>query len=234
MKKLWFILTALLLWCCQPESIIPPKPEEPKKEDTKPDKPDQPDQPDTQETPETPEQPEEPEVPGEVSKLTGTVIGTSMSVNYDTGQSSTTVNTRDNVFDGNYDTFFASYDRSRTWVGLDLGTKHVITKVGYSPRISQEGRVELALIEGANQPDFSDALPLAIIKQKGIARQMSYIDINFSRGVRYVRYVGPNNARCNLSELEFYGWEGHGDDSQLYQLTNLPTTLLSTKSCGRS
>lgn len=228
MKKLCLILSVLLLWCCQPESIIPPKPEEPKKEDTKPDKPDQPDQPDTPETPETPEQPEEPEVPGEVSKLTGTVIGTSMSVNYDTGQSSTTVNTRDNVFDGNFDTFFASYDRSRTWVGLDLGSKHVITKVGYSPRISQEGRVELALIEGANQPDFSDALPLAIIKQKGIARQMSYIDINFSRGVRYVRYVGPNNARCNLAELEFYGWEGHGDDSQLYQLTNLPTIVINT------
>ena len=180
MKKLCLILSVLFVWSCQPESIIPPRPEEPKKEDTKPDKPDQPDQPDTPETPETPEQPEEPEVPGEVSKLTGTVIGTSMSVNYDTGQSSTTVNTRDNVFDGNFDTFFASYDRSRTWVGLDLGSKHVITKVGYSPRISQESRVELALIEGANQPDFSDALPLAIIKQKGIARQMSYIDINFS------------------------------------------------------
>ena len=231
MKKCWLILSVLFLWCCQPESIIPPKPEEPKKEDTKPgqsDTPGTPDTPDTPDHPDTPDQPDEPEVPGVVGKLSGTVIGTSLSVNYDTGQSSTTVNTRENVFDGNYDTFFATYDRSRTWVGLDLGTTHVITKVGYSPRVSQEGRVELALIEGANEPDFSDALPLAIIKQKGIARQMSYIDINFSRGVRYVRYVGPHDARCNLSELEFYGWEGHGNDSQLYQLTNLPTIVINT------
>ena len=219
MKKLCLILSVLLLWCCQPESIIPPKP----------DKPDHPDTPETPETPVQPDEPDEPEVPGEVGKLTGTVIGTTKSVNYDTGQSSTTVNTRECVFDGNYDTFFASYDRSRTWVGLDLGTKHVITKVGYSPRISQEGRVELALIEGANQPDFSDALPLAIIKQKGTARQMSYIDINFSRGVRYVRYVGPNDARCNLSELEFYGYQGDGNDSQLCQLTNLPTVIVNTE-----
>ena len=28
MKKLCLILSVLLLWCCQPESIIPPKPEE--------------------------------------------------------------------------------------------------------------------------------------------------------------------------------------------------------------
>ena len=222
MKKLCLILSVLLLWCCQPESIIPPKPD-------KPDHPDTPETPETPETPVQPDEPDEPEVPGEVGKLTGTVIGTTKSVNYDTGQSSTTVNTRECVFDGNYDTFFASYDRSRTWVGLDLGTKHVITKVGYSPRISQEGRVELALIEGANQPDFSDALPLAIIKQKGTARQMSYIDINFSRGVRYVRYVGPNDARCNLSELEFYGYRGEGNDSQLYQLTNLPTVIVNTE-----
>ena len=229
MKKLCLILSAvLLLWCCQPESIIPPKPDEPAKEDTKPGQPDTPDTPGQPDTPDQPDQPDEPEVPGEVVKLSGTVIGTSISVNYDTGGSSSSVNTRECVFDGNYDTFFASYDRSRTWVGLDLGTTHVITKVGYSPRISQEGRVELALIEGANQPDFSDALPLAIIKQKGTARQMSYIDINFSRGVRYVRYVGPNNARCNLAELEFYGWEGHGNDSQLYQLTNLPTIVINT------
>lgn len=225
MKKLWLILAVLFLWCCQPESIIPPNPEKPGKENPGTG---QKEEPDTPDTPEEPEQPEEPEVPGVEEKLSGTVIGTSKSVNYDTGQSSTTVNTRECVFDGNFDTFFASYDRSRTWVGLDLGATHVITKVGYSPRISQEGRVELALIEGANQPDFSDALPLAIIKEKGTARQMSYIDINFSRGVRYVRYVGPHDARCNLAELEFYGWKGHGNDSRLYQLTNLPTIVINT------
>ena len=57
-------------------------------------------------------------------KLTGTIIGTQYSVDYDNGNAkSTTVNTKNNVFDGNFDTYFASYDRSRTWVGLDLGKK---------------------------------------------------------------------------------------------------------------
>ena len=112
---------------------------------------------------------------------------------------------KDNVFDGNYNTYFASYDRSGTWVGLDLGQKHVITRIGCSPRIDHGQRVELAMIEGANEADFSDALPIAIIKNRGENRKMQYVEAQCSRGFRYVRYVGPNDVRCNLSELEFYG-----------------------------
>ena len=161
-------------------------------------------------------------------KLSGTVIGTRYSVDYNTGQQSETVNTKNDVFDGNYDTYFASYDRSQTWVGLDLGEPHVITKVGYSPRITQPSRVVTALIEGANKPDFSDALPLYIIKDSATERTMTYADVSCSRGFRYVRYVSPNDKRCNLAELEFYGYKGAGDDSQLYQLTNLPTVVINT------
>ena len=57
---------------------------------------------------------------------------------------------------------------------------------------------------------------------------VSYADVQCSRGFRYVRYVGPSNSRCNISELEFYGHEGEGDDSHLYQLTNLPTVTIHT------
>ena len=161
-------------------------------------------------------------------KLTGTVIGSRYSVDYDNGNSqSTTVNTKENVFDGNYDTFFASYDRSRTWVGLDLGEKHVITKVGWSPRKTQGGRVELAVIEGSNKADFSDALPIFMIKNAATEGVMHYGDVDCSRGFRYVRYVSPNNVRCNLAELEFHGYKSEGDDSKLYQFTNLPTVVVN-------
>lgn len=162
------------------------------------------------------------------SRLTGTVIGTTYSVDYSTGGQSVTVNKKDNVFDGNHETFFASYDRSQTWVGLDLGKKHVITKVGWAPRIGQAGRVELALIEGANEADFSDALPICIVKEPGEERTVHYGNVTCTRGFRYVRYVSPNNVRCNLAELEFYGYPGEGNDSKLYQLTNLPTVVINT------
>ncbi len=165
------------------------------------------------------------------TKLTGSVIGTSLSVDYATNTSSTTVNTCANAFDGDLNTFFASYERYYTWCGLDLGTPHIITRVGWSPRNDGVGeqRVQLAIFEGANNPDFSDAIPLYIIPQRGTIGQMSYADVHVSRGVRYVRYVGPNNARCNIAEVEFYGEAGEGDDSQLYQLTNLPTVTIHTE-----
>ena len=66
--------------------------------------------------------------------LKGTVIGTTESVNYDNNTKSTTVNTREKAFDGDLNTYFASWERSYTWTGLDLGEAHVITRVGWSPR----------------------------------------------------------------------------------------------------
>ena len=102
-------------------------------------------------------------------KLTGTVIGTLKSVDYTNSQQSTTVNNRAMAFDGDLNTYFASWERSYTWTGLDLGSPHVITKVGWSPRNDGlgEGRVVLGVFEGANREDFMDAIPIYIIKKKG-------------------------------------------------------------------
>ena len=163
--------------------------------------------------------------------LKGTVIGTKETVNYqNTSDRSNTVNTRDKAFDGDLNTFFASYDRSYTWTGLDLGTAHVITRVGWSPRNDSQGekRVLLGVFEGANREDFMDALPLYVIPENGKIGTMSYADIQCSRGFRYVRYIGPSDARCNIAELEFYGHPGAGDNSRLYQVTNLPTVSIHT------
>jgi hypothetical protein len=163
-------------------------------------------------------------------KLTGVVIGNKESVDYQTNSMSTTVNTRDNAFDGDLNSYFASWERSYTWAGLDLGKPFVITRVGWSPRNDGQGeqRVVLGVFEGANREDFMDALPIYIITEKGKIGQMSYADVECSRGFRYVRYVGPSDARCNIAELEFYGNQGEGDNSRLYQLTNLPTVSIHT------
>lgn len=186
-------------------------------------------------SPEVPENPSTPSVPlpEETVKngsLQGKIIGSRWSVDYDNNNAkSDRVNTKGNVFDGDFSTFFASYDRSGTWVGLDLGEKHVINKIGYAPRVSYAGRVRLAVIEGANKSDFSDAIPIYLIKEEGVQNQMTYAEINCSRGFRYVRYVTPNDVRCNLAELAFYGEKGEGDDSQFYQITNLPTVVINTE-----
>ena len=160
--------------------------------------------------------------------LQGTVIGTEVSVDYSDGQASTTVNTAAEAFDGDLDTYFASYERSKTWVGLDLGEKHVITRVGWSPRNDGQGprRTLLALFEGANDSTFMDGVPLYLIDEEGTIGEMSYADVNVSRGFRYVRYIGPADARCNVAEVAFYGHAGEGDDTHFYQVTNLPTVSI--------
>lgn len=171
-----------------------------------------------------------PEATVKNGSLDGKIIGSQWSVDYDNNNAkSERVNTKGNVFDGDFNTYFASYDRSGTWVGLDLGEKYVINKIGYSPRLSHQNRVRLAVIEGANNADFSDAIPIHVIKEAGVEKEMNYADINCSRGFRYVRYVTPNDVRCNLAELAFYGEKGEGDDSQFYQITNLPTVVINTK-----
>ncbi len=160
-------------------------------------------------------------------KLSGTPIG-SQGYDYGTGQAA---NTLANAFDGNLATAYASYDRSKTWVGLDLGEPHVITRVGWSPRNDGlgPGRMVLALFEGSNRPDFMDAVPLYLIDQAGTIGTVDHADVNVSLGFRYVRYIGPNNARCNVAEVEFYGHQGEGDSTQFYQVTNLPTVTIHTE-----
>ena len=157
------------------------------------------------------------------------IIGTAISVDYDNNNmQSTTVNTIANVFDGNANSFFASYVRSGGWVGLDLGEKHVVTKIVYRSRKDWPQRLLLGVFEGANHPDFGDAIPLCMIAKIPADNVMTEQAVNCSRGFRYVRYVGPDDVRCNIAELEFWGYAAEGDDSGLFQTTNLPDVIIHT------
>ena len=129
------------------------------------------------------------------------------------------------AFDDNTSTYYSTSSSAFGWVGLDLGEPHVITRVGYTPASGGLGadRMLLSLFEGANSPDFMDAVPLFLISSKPASGTETRADINVSRGFRYVRYVGGTGSYCNVAELKFYGHAGEGDDSQFYQITNLPT-----------
>ena len=166
------------------------------------------------------------------TKLTGTVMGTEKCYDFDTQSVSYDVNTAANAFDGNLATFVATYEKSHTWVGLDLGSPHVITRVGWCPRNSFDGpeHVVLGIFEGSNREDFMDAIPLYMITEGGTAGIMSYANVTVTRGFRYVRWCGPADSRCNVAELEFYGYQGEGNDSRFYQLSNLPTLSYHTYS----
>ncbi|MDE6309574.1 MAG: discoidin domain-containing protein, partial [Muribaculaceae bacterium] len=164
-------------------------------------------------------------------KLSGTPIGTVDGFNYETNRIERNIQGR--AFDGDLNTYFATDARSYTWVGLDLGTPHVIDRIGWAPRNDSyvgPNRVQLGVIQGANSADWLDAVPLYIITEKGTIGRMDYADIDVRKGFRYVRFVSTSDARCNIAELEFYGTEGEGDTKSpnLFQVTNLPTVCINT------
>lgn len=173
------------------------------------------------------------------NKLTGTIIKNAESASRPAAY----------AFDGNTSTSYSSTLQTHAWVGLDLGSKHVINKVRWYNYVGSKASATVSLelgwdgnnkqfempycctavFEGANQSDFSDAMPLYLITDASTDQKWREADVNVSRGFRYVRYMGAVESGCRIAELEFYGTEGEGDDSQFYQPTNLPVVVVHTK-----
>lgn len=126
-------------------------------------------------------------------------------------------------------TVIGADENSRSWVGLDLGIPYVIDRVGWCPH-NDASSVVLGLFEGSNRADFMDAIPLYMITEEGPKGQFSHANVQVSRGFRYVRWCAPANTSSDIADVEFYGFAGEGNDSQFYQLTNLPTLSYHTYS----
>jgi hypothetical protein len=134
----------------------------------------------------------------------------------------------ENAFDGDLETFYAASQNSGGWVGLDLGEQHVIEKIAYCPRRNYASRLVLGIFEGANTPDFGDAVPLLMIKEVPEQNKLTEQTVQCTKGFRYIRFVSPSEGRCNIAEIELYGFKGEGTDGAFYQLTNLPTISIHT------
>ena len=115
------------------------------------------------------------------------------------------------------------------WAGLDFGEPHVITEIAYCPRETMQSRLILGVFEGANNPDFGDAIPIFVITETPNNNALTRKNIQTTKAFRYVRYVGPNDSRGNIAEIEFYGYKSAGDNSKLYQTTNLPSIIIHTE-----
>lgn len=132
------------------------------------------------------------------------------------------------AFDGDANTYFQAHGYEMKWVGLELDTTYVITRLRFRPMNSSlgEDNMQLSVFEGANRPDFMDAVPLYLIPSKPSRGTYSSIDVEVTRAFRYVRYVGSSGSYCRVAELEFYGHQGEGKDSIFYQVSNIPTVSI--------
>ncbi len=141
-----------------------------------------------------------PPLPNTKYPLTGTVIGTPGSYN------GGTVNTRDKVFDGNFNTFFDAPDVSGDWAGLDLGVTKAVTAINYAGRPGYESRMVGGIFQGSNTADFSSGVVnLYTITSQPPSGSYALAAVSNYTGFRYLRYLGPTNGSCNVAEVVFYG-----------------------------
>jgi autotransporter-associated beta strand protein len=140
-----------------------------------------------------------------LGQLSGTIIGT------DGSSSNVAANVKESAMDWNTNTFFDGPDASGDWVGLDLGSslKATIVSVGYCPRPdsgspSFSSRMVGGVFQGANQPDFSDAVNLFTINSAPPQATITLQTISNPTTFRYVRYVSGPAGFCDVAELEFF------------------------------
>lgn len=139
-----------------------------------------------------------------------------------------------NAFDGNIDTEFKSSNSIFSWIGLELPSSYVITKIGWAQKENIKSNYLLGIFEGSNDPTFFDALPLTMITEEGKNGEINYINIDTTKSFKYVRYIGPNGKNSTISVLEFYGYEvkntnNENKEEKVYQPTGIPLIVITTE-----
>jgi len=139
------------------------------------------------------------------TQLTGAVLGSPGS--YVSAGATIT-----NVYDGALGSFYDALDGSGDWAGLDLGASNVIAQINYCPRVGFSGRMVGGEFQGANVPNFSSGVVTLYTITSAPAdtwpETLTARTVNNTNAFRYVRYLGPANANCNVSEVQFFGHPG--------------------------
>jgi hypothetical protein len=133
------------------------------------------------------------------TQLTGTVIGTA-------GSYQNQGNGIANVFDGNLSTFFDAPIGTGAWVGLDLGSAQTISQISFAPRTGFAYRMVGGEFQVSNSASFSSGVvTLYTVTSNPPSNVLTTVNVNVAGQYRYVRYLGPANACCNISEMLVYG-----------------------------
>jgi beta-galactosidase len=134
-------------------------------------------------------------------KLTGKPVGTPGSYAND-GADIT------KAFDGDITTFVdapADMGGDNCWVGLDLGSPKMITKIRWYPRDEWADRMTDGIFQGSNSADFAHPVDLYTLPDKIPDKQWGETtDIESSQPFRYVRFASPPGGSNNVAELEFF------------------------------
>ena len=119
----------------------------------------------------------------------------------------------DKAFDGNPNTYYDAARATNAWAGFGLQTPMAITKIRYTGRANNGGRVGGVLIQGANTSDFSDAETIWTLPAPpgNWDPPNTWLEATFAspaavKSFSFVRFYCPlNSYGGNFSRVEFYG-----------------------------
>lgn len=88
---------------------------------------------------------------------------------------------------------------------IELESDFIITQIKWTKHEDYDLNYLLGIFEGANDPSFSDAVPLAMIKEQGKFNEVNFIDVITPYTYKYVRYIPPNKNLSDISPIKIIG-----------------------------
>ena len=88
---------------------------------------------------------------------------------------------------------------------MELNSNYVIARISWTKSEKNKLNYLLGVFEVANDPSFSDAIPIAMIKDQEVFNETNYIDINVTQAYKYLRYIPPlNKKQTDISPIKLY------------------------------
>lgn len=119
---------------------------------------------------------------------------------------------------------------------IELNSNYIITKISWIKRENYKFNYLLGVFEGANDPNFKDAIPIGIIKEKENKSLdlINYLNIKTNSSYKYIRYIPPNKNNSDISPIKVFGYKAperkkYSKDKTYFQATNLPLITIYTE-----
>ena len=119
---------------------------------------------------------------------------------------------------------------------IELNSYYIIERIKFSKSSDNPLDYLLGIFEASNYSTFSDALPIAMIKEDDISNSIDNelsININVPYSYKYIRYNPPNSNGKDISDIKIFGHayiDGENlSGKYLFKPTNLPLMIINTK-----
>ena len=122
----------------------------------------------------------------------------------------------------------ANYTNKMNWVGYELSFPYLIKKISWSFEDTDDENPQFGIFEGSNEPNFIDAVPLYMFKEKSSTNS---VEIKLNSPFKYIRYVSPLKTKVIIKDIKVFGLEPQDEKNEVkyYQPTNIPLIVVNTE-----